>query len=332
MAQGKLVAGNHSVPVSEVFRKAFGFGRWLIPLGLLIAVSTVSCAVPEASQPLPQVAPEPPQSAPEASQPSSPQPEPVELPLDEEVFSALDTEALLDIGYNEPGRIVTVEGTVVKTFYAVSSKGSPTFLDFHDPYPGWFTCVIWEEDRETGEAIRDSFVAAFPPNPESYFLDKTVRVRGEISIYQGTPQIVLAEPSRIWVVGEANQQEALVVRAIDGDTVEIEGGEMVRYIGIDAPEIAHTAGPVEHFGKEAAEKNRELVEGEIVRLESDIEARDEYGRLLRYVWLDDTMINAELVRLGYAFAYSLSPNVRYHELFLRLEGEAREQKLGLWAE
>lgn len=297
---------------------------WLIPLGLfLLLTAAVSCAVPEVSQPLPQA--EPPQSVPEVSEPPSSQPEPSGLPSGEEVFSALDTEALLDIGYNEPGRIVTVEGIVVRTFYATASKGKPTFLDFHDPYQGWFMCVIWEEDRER-------FVATFPPSPESYFLDKRVRVRGKVSIYQGTPEIVLTEPSQIWVVSEAGQLEALVVRVIDGDTVEIEGGQRVRYIGIDTPEIARPTEPAEYFGEEAAEKNRALVEGRIVSLESDVAVRDEYGRWLRYVWLGDTMINAELVRLGCAYAYSLPPNTRYQELFLRLEGEAREQKLGLWTE
>jgi micrococcal nuclease len=312
------------------FKVAISVRRWLIFLGLLLLLtSAVSCAVPEASQPLPQAGP--PQSAPEAREPSVPQPGPSGLPSDEEIFSALDTEALLDIGYNEPGRIVTVEGNVVRTFYASASKGKPTFLDFHDPYQGWSMCVIWEEDRETGEPIRQRFVAAFPPSPESYFLDKRVRVRGKVSIYQGTPEMVLTEPSQIWVVSETGQFETLVIRVIDGDTVEIEGGRRVRYIGIDTPEIVHPTEPAEYFGEEAAEKNRELVEGRIVSLESDVEVRDEYGRLLRYVWLGDTMINAELVRLGYAYAYSLPPDTRYRELFLRLEGEAREQKLGLWA-
>jgi micrococcal nuclease len=325
------MARNHGVPVSTLFKIALGVVRWLIPLGLFLLVVAISCAAPEASQPLPQQA-EPEELPPEVSEPSLPQPEPPLLPSGEEVFSALDTPALLDIGYNEPSRIVTVEGTVVRTFYAAESKGKPTFLDFHDPYQGWFMCLIWEEDSESGEPIRENFVATFPPSPESYFLDRKVRVRGRVSIYQGTPEMVLTEPSQIWIVDEASQQEALVVRVIDGDTVEIEGGERVRYIGIDAPEIVHPTEPAEYFGEEAAEKNRELVERKMVSLERDVEGRDEYGRLLRYVWLGDTMINAELVRLGYAYSYSLPPNTRYQELFLRLEGEAREQKLGLWAE
>ena len=166
---------NHGVPLATVFRIALSVMRFLIPLGLLLLVTAISCAAPEASQVLlPQAEPE--ELPPEAGGPSLLQPEPPLLPTDEEVFSALDTEVLLDIGYNEPGRIVTVEGTVVRTFYATESKGKPTFLDFHDPYQGWFMCLIWEEDRESGEPIREKFVAAFPPSPESYFLDKRVRV------------------------------------------------------------------------------------------------------------------------------------------------------------
>ena len=288
--------------------------RWLIPLGLLLLVtSAVSCA------------------APESSQPALPQAEPAPLAPDEEVFDALDTETLLDIGYSEPDRVVVVEGVVVRTFYARTSPGSPTFLDFHEPYQDWFACIIWEEDRVTGEPIREKFLQAFPPSPESYFLQKRVRVSGRINIYQGTPEIILSEPSQIWVVDGVSQSQALVVRVIDGDTVEIEGGERVRYLGIDTPETWPPSG-VEYYGEEATGKNRELVEGEVVGLEGDVQPRDEYGRWLRYVWLDDVMVNAELVRLGYAYAYTLPPNTRYRELFLRLEREAREQKLGLWAE
>ena len=122
----------------------------------------------------------------------------------------------------------------------------------------------------------------------------------------------------------------LVTRVIDGDTIEIENGESVRYIGIDTPETVHPQKPVEYFGKEAAEKNRELVEGKLVRLEKDVQDKDEYGRLLRYVYVDDMMVNAELVRSGYAYSYTYPPNVKYQTLFLQLEREAREEKRGLW--
>jgi hypothetical protein len=119
---------------------------------------------------------------------------------EEKAIDALDTGRLLDIGYNHPEEVVTVEGVVVKTYYAETSKGQPTFLDFHDPYEGYFTCIIWREDKQTGEAIRDRFIEAFPPNPEAYFLNMKVRVRGLIDIYQGAPEIVLHDPSQIWIV------------------------------------------------------------------------------------------------------------------------------------
>lgn len=118
----------------------------------------------------------------------------------EPIISALDTERLLEIGYSHPDKIVTVEGIIVKTYYGKNSTGKPTFLDFHDPYEGYFACVIWHEDRQTNEPIRDKFIEAFPPNPETYFLDKQVRVEGKIEIYKGTPEIVLADPSKIWIV------------------------------------------------------------------------------------------------------------------------------------
>jgi len=119
---------------------------------------------------------------------------------EQEVIDALDTEKLLDIGYNHPENVVTVEGVIVGTHYAEESKGEPTFLDFHDPYEGYFKCIIWKEDIETGELIRDKFIQTFPPNPETHFLSKKVRVKGKIEIYKGDPEIVLHDPSRIWIV------------------------------------------------------------------------------------------------------------------------------------
>lgn len=123
-----------------------------------------------------------------------------------------------------------------------------------------------------------------------------------------------------------------VTEVIDGDTIEIEGGVRIRYIGIDTPETVHPEKLVEYFGKEATEKNRELVEGKRVYLEKDVQDKDKYGRLLRYVWVGDTMVNAELVRLGYAYSYTHPPNVKYQKLFLQLEKEAREARRGLWGQ
>jgi len=121
-----------------------------------------------------------------------------------------------------------------------------------------------------------------------------------------------------------------VTRVIDGDTVEIEGGEHVRYIGIDTPETVDPRKPVQCFGIEASKKNEELVEGKVVRLEKDITEKDKYGRLLRYVWMDDLFVNLELVKQGFATSYSYPPDIKYQKEFQEAEKEAREAKRGLW--
>jgi len=128
-------------------------------------------------------------------------------------------------------------------------------------------------------------------------------------------------------------EQALVLRVVDGDTIEVLlGGEelRVRYIGIDTPETVDPRRPVGCFGKEASARNRELVEGKAVALEKDVSETDRFGRLLRYVWLQDRMVNARLVEEGYATASTFPPDVRYAERFAALQAEAQEAGRGLW--
>jgi micrococcal nuclease len=127
---------------------------------------------------------------------------------------------------------------------------------------------------------------------------------------------------------------AAVVRVVDGDTILVNVGghaEKVRYIGMDTPETHHPTRGEEPGGREATAVNRRLVEGKTVRLELDVRLRDRYGRLLAYVYVGETMVNAELVRLGYAQAMTVPPNVKHASLFVRLQREAREAGRGLWA-
>ena len=133
--------------------------------------------------------------------------------------------------------------------------------------------------------------------------------------------------------GAGSSTEARVTRVVDGDTVEatVDGRtEDVRYIGIDTPESVKPDTPVECFGLEASHFNEDLVEGETVRLEYGPERRDVYGRLLAYVRLGDTFVNAELVRRGYATTLEIAPNTQYAQLFARLEREASAAGRGLW--
>ena len=122
-----------------------------------------------------------------------------------------------------------------------------------------------------------------------------------------------------------------VVEVVDGDTIKVEiGGTIhtVRYIGIDAPE---TTWPMEWMGPEAARANRRLVEVKNVYLEKDVSETDRYGRLLRYVFLEDAaFVNAQLVYWGYAKVSTYPPDVRYQDLFLQMQQEARQAERGLW--
>jgi micrococcal nuclease len=104
----------------------------------------------------------------------------------------------------------------------------------------------------------------------------------------------------------------------------------IRLIGVDTPETKHPRKPVQPFGKEASAFTKQLVEGQEVRLEFDVQLRDKYRRLLAYVHIGEQMLNAELVRQGYAQVATFPPNVKYQEAFLTLQREAREARRGLW--
>ena len=130
---------------------------------------------------------------------------------------------------------------------------------------------------------------------------------------------------------------AVVTRIVDGDTIQVAiGGRLfkLRYIGINAPESVDPNSPVEPFGREASAANSALVRGKTVILERDVSDVDEYGRLLRYVWLRSgnyhTMVNFVLVSRGYAHAARHPPDVRYADVFRGAERDARNAGRGLW--
>jgi len=129
---------------------------------------------------------------------------------------------------------------------------------------------------------------------------------------------------------------ARVLRVLDGRTIEVTwrgAREMVRYIGVAAPEFRQ---PVEdpeedEWARRARDWNRRLVEGRLVRLELDALPRDREGHLLAYVFSQEgTFVNAWLIEFGFAEAVSRPPNLRYQADLNRLEREAREKARGLW--
>lgn len=120
---------------------------------------------------------------------------------------------------------------------------------------------------------------------------------------------------------------AKVTRIYDGDTIEIEGGRKVRYIGIDSTEVYPIA---QCYSAEALVRNKELVSGKTVRMEKDVSETDKYGRLLRYVYVDSVFINDELVKEGFAKAKAYSPDLKNKDKFSESEKTAKAAGLGLW--
>lgn len=172
-----------------------------------------------------------------------------------------------------------------------------------------------------------------------FILIGTARATGAPLLPAGLPDVEL--PDEINSAAEAilDHQPGLmpVIHVNDGDTiiVRMPGGqeETVRLLGVDTPETKDPRKPVQCFGEAASRHTKERLAGQSVRLEPDPTNtdRDKYHRLLRYVYLPDgTLYNAELIRDGYAFAYTIFPLIKSEE-FRSLERAAREQNRGLWA-
>jgi len=129
-----------------------------------------------------------------------------------------------------------------------------------------------------------------------------------------------------------------VTRVVDGDTFWVDDGTAkgvkIRLIGVDAPETRKSARKdVGYYGTEAKVYLSELIADKEVKLEYDVDRKDRYGRVLAYAYLPDgTFINADLVKRGYAMVLTVPPNVKFADLFVKLQREARNRKRGLWKE
>jgi len=122
------------------------------------------------------------------------------------------------------------------------------------------------------------------------------------------------------------EKSVTVYHVIDGDTFQLSDGTFVRLIGIDAPERRKEGYLEATLFLEAMISNKH------VRLEKDITEKDSFGRLLRYVYLNETFVNAAVVRAGLAAAKSYEPDITYQSILEAAEAEARHAKRGIWAE
>ena len=156
------------------------------------------------------------------------------------------------------------------------------------------------------------------------------------------PNPLRRQLSRAWVVpllasvlaiAATPRTERFCERAVDGDTILLRGGERVRLIGVDTPELHHPVKPVQYFAREARDFVQSKVAGRRVWLEYDQQRRDRYGRTLAYVFLEDgTLLNLALIQQGYGFAYLKYPfREDYMRRFRSAEREARNGDRGLWA-
>ncbi|MBU0683982.1 MAG: thermonuclease family protein [Candidatus Omnitrophota bacterium] len=138
------------------------------------------------------------------------------------------------------------------------------------------------------------------------------------------------------VTASSESQIYFVKRIIDGDTIELTNRKLVRYIGIDTPEIRRRSGygvwryEPEAYSLDAKKLNSTLVAGKKVQLEFDVQKYDKYDRWLAYVYVGDKMINEELLRQGYAKVLTIPPNTKYRERLKKAEESAKENKQGLW--
>jgi micrococcal nuclease len=128
--------------------------------------------------------------------------------------------------------------------------------------------------------------------------------------------------------------EGMVVRVIDGDTIDVliaGEEERVRYIGIDTPETNRNNTAATECGAEAAtEYNESLVSGRLVTLERDVSERDRFGRLLRYLYIDEELVQERIIEAGYAKAIRIEPDAREYVSLKALETQAQSNQIGLW--
>lgn len=128
-------------------------------------------------------------------------------------------------------------------------------------------------------------------------------------------------------------EAAKVKEVIDGDTFVLENGEKVRMIGIDSPEVTGPYTQAEFYGEEASAYTKSILTGTTVYLDKDTSNVDQYGRLLRFVYLEDgTFINLLLIQKGYAEAGYYPPDLKYLDQFDEAEQQAINSNLGMWSQ
>jgi micrococcal nuclease len=195
--------------------------------------------------------------------------------------------------------------------------------------PSWISVITSPNKIEQEKTIENIST----PTPEILKPSPTQTTR-ETEMEVSTP--LIATPKSV----ESSRQEAIIIKVIDGDTVDVsfnEKTERIRVIGIDTPETVDPRKSVQCFGKEASDQAKlYLKKGTTVELEADPSQgeRDKYKRLLRYIWTDSGRVDfgKDMISLGYAYEYTYNLPYKYQEIYKKAEKEAEQGKKGLWAD
>jgi micrococcal nuclease len=131
-------------------------------------------------------------------------------------------------------------------------------------------------------------------------------------------------------LNKSSAEEAFIVKVIDGDTMETASGDTLRLLGIDTPEIYWESGEAEYFAWEAKKYSSEKLLKKNVELEFDQQKKDNYGRMLVYVFYEGENFNEKLLEKGYASLMIITPNKKYEKEFRAASEEARKENRGIW--
>jgi endonuclease YncB( thermonuclease family) len=208
--------------------------------------------------------------------------------------------------------------------------------------------VGWDDSTQTVTAVKKTTTIQYTVGHDFYYQNnevKTIPVAGQI--VNGSTLVPLRfvgealgttvgweGNTRTITISSAVKKEITVKSVTDGDTITatIDGKEeKIRFIGVDTPETVHPTKAVQQYGLEASNFTKTQLTDKKVILEFDTSERDQYGRILGYIYLEDgTFFNAKLVAEGYAKVATFPPNVRWVELFKTLQTDADNSDRGLW--
>lgn len=152
------------------------------------------------------------------------------------------------------------------------------------------------------------------------------------AVYKKVNDILAYHQSVLGARNPVIEENILVKQITDGDTIILEDDSRVRLIGIDAPELKHEGLNIkqECYGAESKDYLKSLIEGKRINLEKDRTDLDRYGRKLRYIYYNSTLVNDIIVKNGYAKSYPYPPDIKYQPILDASQQLAKTNKIGMW--